>query len=364
MAIDTQKIISARRSANLMLQDWANRGVNLWAVDQIVVPLIKGVATYSIDPATVNLLDCYRRQFEIGAPVSITPTFSTVINTANVVVTLNNHGLAVNLYTDFPIPVAVGGLIILGFYKVTAVIDQNNFQITAAQNATSTVTNGGAVPVFTTTANSSSVSVALAAHGLVAGQNFQVEVPTTVGGFTLLGIYPVASVTDANDFVITVPGAAGSNAVASENGGLCQIATQLQNVDPIDVPMFPLSRNDYSQLPDKSLQGTPTTFWFDRVLQPTTSIWPVPDGSQPYEFRAYRMRELYDANPIGPQTLDTPNRFLEAFCAELAAKVALKWKPDLFDRLALLADKAWRSASGEDREKVPFYLSPDFSSYY
>jgi|TARA_A100001015_G_scaffold318084_1_gene436869 hypothetical protein len=38
---------SARRSLNLMFADWANRGVNLWTVQQGTLTLISGTATYN-----------------------------------------------------------------------------------------------------------------------------------------------------------------------------------------------------------------------------------------------------------------------------------------------------------------------------
>ena len=38
---------SARRSLNLMFADWANRGVNLWTVQQGTLTLTSGTATYN-----------------------------------------------------------------------------------------------------------------------------------------------------------------------------------------------------------------------------------------------------------------------------------------------------------------------------
>jgi len=50
---------SARISANFVLQSWANRGVNLWAVDLQEVPLEAEEPTYVLNPATQNILDAY-----------------------------------------------------------------------------------------------------------------------------------------------------------------------------------------------------------------------------------------------------------------------------------------------------------------
>lgn len=48
---------TARRSLNLLLLDWANRGINLWTIDQGSIPLVTGTATYDLPVDTVDLLD-------------------------------------------------------------------------------------------------------------------------------------------------------------------------------------------------------------------------------------------------------------------------------------------------------------------
>jgi hypothetical protein len=42
---------------NLMFADWANRGVNLWTVEQGTIPLVQGTATYNLPDYTVDLLE-------------------------------------------------------------------------------------------------------------------------------------------------------------------------------------------------------------------------------------------------------------------------------------------------------------------
>ena len=48
---------TARRSLNLMTLEWANRGINLWTVEQGEVPLVVGTSTYDLPAETVDLLD-------------------------------------------------------------------------------------------------------------------------------------------------------------------------------------------------------------------------------------------------------------------------------------------------------------------
>lgn len=48
---------TARRSLNLLFADWANRGINLWAIDSGTIPLVAGTATYNLPEDTVDLLE-------------------------------------------------------------------------------------------------------------------------------------------------------------------------------------------------------------------------------------------------------------------------------------------------------------------
>jgi len=48
---------TARRSLNLLLMDWANRGVNLWTLEQGTHVLSPSVGTYDLPVDTVDLLD-------------------------------------------------------------------------------------------------------------------------------------------------------------------------------------------------------------------------------------------------------------------------------------------------------------------
>lgn len=53
---------TARRSLNLMTAEWANRGINLWTVEQGVIPMVTGQAIYPLPVDTVDLMDTVVRQ--------------------------------------------------------------------------------------------------------------------------------------------------------------------------------------------------------------------------------------------------------------------------------------------------------------
>lgn len=53
---------TARRSLNLLTIEWANRGINLWTVEQGVIPMVTGQAMYPIPVDTIDLMDTVIRQ--------------------------------------------------------------------------------------------------------------------------------------------------------------------------------------------------------------------------------------------------------------------------------------------------------------
>lgn len=124
---------------------------------------------------------------------------------------------------DIVTQISVGGLVLFGNYSAIFV-DSNNFNIIARdalgnpQNATSTVTNGGAVPTFTFTSGQSYVDVTLADHNLLVGDTFPILVSTTGGGVTLYGNYTVISVASTSSFRIIANNKASTATVTNASG--------------------------------------------------------------------------------------------------------------------------------------------------
>lgn len=163
-----------------------------------------------------------------GANTNITPRtltsnptvdVSTTIGTPNVIIT--DPGIQPSTYDTVFIttPISVGGLILLGAYPIDAVTGAHSYRIIASSNATATVNNGGAVPVFDTTNGLSAVTVTLANHGEAVGNSVYYLVSTTVGGIVVTGLYPVNSVGSVNAYTINGANAATATQTAAMNGG-------------------------------------------------------------------------------------------------------------------------------------------------
>lgn len=131
-----------------------------------------------------------------------------------------------------------------------------------------------------------------------------------------------------------------------------------------DIYMTPISRTDYASFPDKTQQGQPTIYWFDRTITPTVYLWQVPDATGVYDFKFYRVRQNEDAYLDGGQTLSAPYRFYDAFVAGLAARLAVIYAPDRAAMLQGMADRAWKEAREQDEEMAPIYISPQLGGYW
>lgn len=201
-AVLQEHMFSARMAANLLLADWANRGVNLWKVDLVEEPLVAEQATYNVDPSTVIMLDAYIR------------------------------------------------------------------------------TDNGVSP-------------------------------------------------------------------------------------PTDRLILPITRTEYASYPNKENTGPPTVFWFDRLISPTVTLWPVPPSTvNGMSLVYYRMRQIQDANFINGQNVDVPYRWLNALADGLATKLARSWAPSRVQEMAPFAEDSYSAAAGSDVEDGQYFISPMIGSYY
>lgn len=158
---------------------------------------------------------------------NVAPQVTT--NTASSTVFITDNGSNINNYTAVFVTthIAVGGIIVFGFYACGEV-GPDQFSVNLADIRgnpvfpAANITNGGAVAVFTTTNGNSTVSVNLPNHGYSVGSTYPCLVSTAVGGITLFGDYTVQSVTDVDNFMIQVGAEATSGTSASINGGNAQ----------------------------------------------------------------------------------------------------------------------------------------------
>ena len=131
-----------------------------------------------------------------------------------------------------------------------------------------------------------------------------------------------------------------------------------------DRVIMPISRTEYSQTPNKLQQAPPTVFWFDRLINPTVTLWPVPDQTNYYTLNYYAVTQIQDAELTDAQTVDIPYRWLDALAAGLAARLAAIYAPDRMQMLEAKAAQAYTIAATQDTENVPLYITPGLAGYF
>lgn len=168
--------------------------------------------------------------------------------------------------------------------------------------------------------------------------------------------------------LITVPLVQGQ-ATYSVDGNTVMILDAYMEIDngssqPIDRIILPISRTEYASYPNKEQQGFTTTYWFDRLISPTVTLWPVPDGTSAQYLKYYRVRQIQDSNFTSGQTVEIPYLWLEAFADGLAYRLAKIWNPPIAVGLKAIADQSYDIAARQNIEQAQQYISPQISGYY
>lgn len=126
-----------------------------------------------------------------------------------------------------------------------------------------------------------------------------------------------------------------------------------------DLTITRISISTYSSIPNKLTQARPIQILINRLDAPSVTVWPTPDGSQPYLLVYWRLRRIQDAGN-GVNTMDVPFRMIPAMVAGLAYYLSMKI-PGAIERMQVLKaqyDEAWAQASDEDRDKAAVRFVP------
>ena len=123
-----------------------------------------------------------------------------------------------------------------------------------------------------------------------------------------------------------------------------------------------VSRQEYTMYPNKGKIARPTTYWFDRLISPTITLWPVPD--QIYNLHITRFRQIMDANIRNAGNFEIPFLWLDAACAGLSYRLSRHYAQDLEGQRKSDYDEAYRIAATQNVEDAPLYIVPMVWSYF
>ena len=137
---------------------------------------------------------------------------------------------------------------------------------------------------------------------------------------------------------------------------------------PTEIPLAPMNRDDYTNLPNKSFQSNrPLQYWLDRqALSPVMNLWPVPnDAATVYQLVVWVQRHIMDVGTM-TEELEVPQRWYEAIVSMLAAKMAMEMlevDPALIPILDQKAQQALYTAQQEEYDNSPIMLAPNIRAY-
>jgi hypothetical protein len=114
---------TARRSMNLMTIEWQNRGINMWTMEQGVINLTPGLATYALPTDTIDLLEHVIR---------------TGSNTASTQADLTISRISVSTYATIPNKLQQARPIQVWIQRLSGETNPTNATLAAAISSTDT----------------------------------------------------------------------------------------------------------------------------------------------------------------------------------------------------------------------------------
>ncbi len=136
---------------------------------------------------------------------------------------------------------------------------------------------------------------------------------------------------------------------------------------PNEIPMYKLNRNDYANLPDKASTGRPTQFWYDkRRTQPEIELWPSPGAEFTFnQVTGFVQRQVQDVGALTDE-LEVPDRWYLAIVCELARQLSREIKEVDISQLPYIdtdADKYLQDAWTGETDESEAYLRPNIAPY-
>jgi hypothetical protein len=320
---DAVRYDSARRSLNLLLQHWPNRGFNLFTLEQGVTKINPGQNVYALPVNTSKLLQCKlanSNQILGGEATSSTggdasALFATTVTTSFAQPTVNGN---ISYLYPQATPIVLVGIQSAITAQYQCVIECSYLSSPAEEDW---------ITVLETP---------LLQYYNGAAQWFYLPFTENAVNWRIRQIN--ADVTGTTQVPLN----------------LVQIYF---GIPYNSIPMAPIGNDLFFQFPSNSQNGASTTYWTNRTRIPTLNVWPIPNTS--YQFFFYlRVRYIQDVGDF-TDDLDIRATFIDAAVAGLAAKLAQKFAPDRYDMLAADAETVYVQAGREDTENVSTQMELD-----
>lgn len=309
--LTTQKIQAAQRSLNFILQEWVNKGNNLWTIRKGMLGLNLNQNAYAMPDNGIDL-----------KTVSIRTSTRNLGGTA-----FTSAGGTASLAFDGNTATSCTQTAPNGYISYSWGIAQNSISMVGVQSATTTT--------YTLVCEYSLDGMTWANASTITAQSY------TQGAIQW--------------FVIPIPVYANAFRVRETGGATLNVEELYFNTNIQDTIVTRMSEAEYSSLPRKNQLGRPSSYWVDRQINPIIYLWPAPGPQYNCLYFTY-WRALQDIGAM-LNNGEIPARFIEPLCSALAARLAMKeGVQDRIQVLQMLADQSYKIAGDEDRERVPLRI--------
>lgn len=298
-AITAEMVDLAIDQLYLMLSEWANKNIQLWCIDKLILPLYEGQGLLPLPIGTVDILNTNIRQTtEQSSGTSTTTTNAYTRDFGSSPVQITTIGIT---WSGTPVP----------------------FLLQISQDGVTWITLATITPQVS------------------SGNRTWHD----VDGSTALRFFRVQSV-----------------------GATLPVSSVYLGNNPLEITIARLNRDDFVNYPNKTFQGRPLQFWYDRQRDiPIMNLWPVPSVAYiNQQLTVWRKRYIMDVTRDTSQTLDVPQRWYDAVVYSLAVRCAEEVPEINPDVLAILIPRAQATlmlAQGEERDNSPINWSPNIGVY-
>jgi hypothetical protein len=304
-----------------------NRGIKLWNIDAIILPLYEAEQTVPLPLGTEDILNINLR------------TQTRITGTATA-----TEGVADNAF-DSDLTTACTQVAPDGSITMT---------LTSAQ----ALRTFGILPnVSAATPTGWSYVIEASNDGFVTSTTFITRTDSTVVAGEWLW-FDVQGVTAFDSWRLRAFGGVT----------VLDVIEMVYQTTPQEIPFYStLNRTDYSNLPDKTSLGRPTQLWYDRQRTiPQLEIWPSPQFQFTFaQITGFVQSQMQDVGTMTDE-LEVPDRWYLAIVCQLAKQLAREIKEvreELIPRIdadaQLYLDDAW---TGEGDGSDTFWR-PNISPY-
>lgn len=304
----------------MFLSTLASKGIALWCIDKVILPMYENVQTVPCPVGTVDVLNTNLR------------TSNRITGTASA-----SEGDAENAFDGD--------------------IDTECVQTSPAGYIELALDSGSSAPLF----------------GILPGVSatWDVSIQGSMDGSTWVDLYAndELDVVDGEWFWVDIEGVINYSfyRLKANNATILDVREFYLGTLLNEIPVAKLNRDDYANLPNKFFPGRPVQFWYDKQrVQPLLTLWPAPgEGYTFSQLILYVQRYVQDVGTL-TQEIEVPQRWYMAIMLQIALGICSEVPevpPGTRMEIEPEAREKLREAWDSETDSSPSYILPNISCY-